>query len=146
MDAGIHAWRQSISATPASKICWATTGAASIWLSSPDACGIVAERLALSCSALEKVVLIHELGHAVSHLGTDRGGASWHDYHAATSEDKEFFAQLCTYAILLRTRHVRLLEAFMELSAIQRLKYNSWQGHRYDGPDRIRSSLQSVRE
>jgi len=48
-------------------------------------------------SRLEKVVMIHELAHAATHLGVDDENKIWDTFSAAKTETKEYFAQWYAY-------------------------------------------------
>lgn len=55
------------------------------------------DRLKIDYSALEEVVLSHELAHAANHLGVDGQGAIWENFGYAEIRVKEYFAQWYAY-------------------------------------------------
>jgi hypothetical protein len=78
--------------------------------------GIVAAGLEISPEALTKVVAIHELAHAYTHLGFDTDGHNWNTdaFSFTTTYVIEGLAQFYTEAVCrrLESRHPEILEAF----------------------------------
>jgi hypothetical protein len=74
-----------------------------------------------------KIVLIHELAHFVTHLGTD-SGRYWADFSERTStfEEKEAFAQEATHLLLRMAGYDHLVHVFDSLSHLCSQEYNDW--------------------
>jgi hypothetical protein len=72
-----------------------------------------------------KIVLIHELAHFVTHLGTAFGNY-WEDFGKATPEQKEDFAQESTHLLLRVAGYGHLVNVFDAVSHLCPTKYNIW--------------------
>jgi hypothetical protein len=73
-----------------------------------------------------KIVLIHELAHFVTHLGTTECKAHWEDFCKAESEAEEF-AQEATHLLLRAAGYGYLVHVFESLSPLCPPQYNKWQ-------------------
>jgi hypothetical protein len=82
-------------------------------------------RHALHLDDAVKIVLIHELAHYVTHLGTN-SGAYWEDFWKADSREKEEFAQDATHLLLRVAGYGHLVNVFDSLSHLCPKEYNSW--------------------
>lgn len=72
-----------------------------------------------------QIVLIHELAHFVTHLGTN-SGLLWVDFCESTREEKEAFAQEATHLLLRVAGYGHLVHVFDSLSHLCPCKYNTW--------------------
>lgn len=77
---------------------------------------------------VEKIVLIHELAHFVSHIGIgEPTKRDWRNFENAKSWDVERVAQAFTYLFIRRTEDQVLMNVFARLSAGQSEKYQQWE-------------------
>jgi hypothetical protein len=72
-----------------------------------------------------KIVLIHELAHFVTHLGT-KESAYWEGFCRAEAEEREDFAQEATHLLLRVAGYDHLVNVFDALSQLCPAKYNTW--------------------
>jgi hypothetical protein len=72
-----------------------------------------------------KIVLIHELAHFVTHLGT-ASGAYWDAFSKEDSSKKEDVAQEATHLLLRVAGYGHLIQVFDALSQLCPSKYDSW--------------------
>ena len=94
-------------------------------------CSITAKSLRIDLNSLKSIVRAHEVAHAVTHLGRDNQGRIWDHFGAATSEDKELFAQLYALRYFEIAGDKLAVNRFKRLSDRQDSRYNSWRI--YDG-------------
>jgi hypothetical protein len=93
-------------------------------------CESTAESLGISYEVLEYLVALHEISHAVTHLGEEGfpgSGIIWEFYAHADLWDKELFAQIYPLFHLAQNNDQVTLDAFKMLSMNQLVIYNSWQ-------------------
>jgi hypothetical protein len=104
-----------------------------------DNCSKVAVHIGQPPDLIARKVLLHELGHLVSHLGVFKGTCSvcseeasfnWTDFAGSAAELKEHFAQLGTYLAIYDLNSKDLESAMAELSKHQSPRYRSWELHR----------------
>jgi hypothetical protein len=89
-----------------------------------------------------KVVLIHELAHFVTHLGTN-SGACWEGFCDEESEKKEDAAQESTHLLLRVAGYGHLVQVFDALSQLCPSKYNTWR-NTWDGQLKSKETLDSI--
>ena len=93
-------------------------------------CASTAESLGTPYEALEYLVALHEISHAVTHLGEEGfpgSGIIWEFYPHADLWDKELFAQIYPLFHLAQNNDHVTLDVFRMLSLNQLVIYNSWQ-------------------
>ena len=61
---------------------------------------LCALQLEVDYEGLKRVVLLHELSHAVTHRGLDPNDRIWECFDVASRDAKEYFAQIYTYKFL----------------------------------------------
>ena len=61
---------------------------------------LCALQLKVDYEGLRRIVLLHELSHAVTHRGLDSDDKIWECFDVADKEAKEYFAQIYTYKFL----------------------------------------------
>lgn len=131
----------------------------------------VARENDLPFSVLKHKVLIHETAHAVTHLGRDSQGEIWKNFASASTDDKEFFAQIYTYLLfkaatmgddlkgylpLMNSNHPDIwprdfynpsfyIESMEKLSQTQPEQYKTWIPEKNQAPEVINSRLRAVR-
>ena len=64
---------------------------------------LCALHLGIDSADLRRIVLLHELSHAVTHRGLDSDNRIWECFDIADKEAKEYFAQIYTYKFLQDT-------------------------------------------
>lgn len=92
-------------------------------------CEDTAKSLGVGYSTLEYVVALHEITHAVTHLGEEGSpgsGIIWDFFPEADLWDKELFAQIYPLIHLVGHREMEALDVFQKLSVNQHAIYNSW--------------------
>jgi hypothetical protein len=72
-----------------------------------------------------KIVLIHELAHFVTHLGTI-SGTYWDAFSKEESDKKEDVAQEATHLLLRIAGYGHLVQVFDALSQLCPAKYDTW--------------------
>jgi len=77
---------------------------------------------------LLKVVMAHEIGHAVTHIGIDNRGSIWENFSIASRDDKELFAQIFALKCLEMRNENSAVQVFRELATKQSDVYNTWKG------------------
>lgn len=75
---------------------------------------------------LRRIVLFHELSHAVTHRGLDSDNRIWECFDIADKEAKEYFAQIYTYKFL-QDRGPSCLAIMDKLSEVQPNVYQTYQ-------------------
>ncbi len=93
-------------------------------------CESTAESLGAPYEMLEHLVAIHEISHAVTHLGEEGfpgSGIIWEFYPHADLWDKELFAQIYPLFHSAQNNDQATLDVFRMLSLNQLAIYNSWQ-------------------
>jgi hypothetical protein len=93
-------------------------------------CESTAELLGIPHQVLEYLVALHEISHAVTHLGEEGftgSGIIWEFYPHADLWDRELFAQIYPLFHLVKNKEQEALDAFKVLSRNQLAIYNSWQ-------------------
>ena len=69
--------------------------------------------------ALERIVLLHEISHAVTHRGLDEEGNIWTFFEVADDDIVEYFAQIYPYKLLKKEKQWYLLELMNKLADLQ---------------------------
>ncbi len=95
-----------------------------------EVCESTAEQFAIPYDVLEYLVALHEITHAVTHLGEEGfsgSGIIWEFYPHADLWDRELFAQVYPLFHLVKNNDQVALDAFRTLSLNQLAIYNSWQ-------------------
>jgi hypothetical protein len=93
-------------------------------------CASTAGSLGIPYEVLEHLVALHEISHAVTHLGEEGfpgSGIIWEFYPHADLWDKELFAQIYPLFHLAQNNDQVTLDAFRMLSLNQLAIYNLWQ-------------------
>ncbi len=93
-----------------------------------------ADSLDIPYGVLEYVVALHEISHAVTHLGEDGlpgSGIIWEWYARADLWDRELFAQMYPLFHFAQYDEQEALDVFQKLSANQLPIYNAWQLYRH---------------
>jgi hypothetical protein len=93
-------------------------------------CESTAELFGIPRQVLEYVVALHEVSHAVTHLGEEglpSSGIIWEWFPHADLWDKELFAQIYPLFHLVQDNQQEALDVFRMLSLNQLPIYNSWQ-------------------
>ena len=93
-------------------------------------CESTAELFGIPYQVLEYLVALHEISHAVTHLGEEGftgSGIIWAFYPHADLWDRELFAQIYPLFHLVKNNEQEALDAFRVLSRNQLAIYNSWQ-------------------
>jgi hypothetical protein len=97
-------------------------------------CETTAELLGVGYGALEYVVALHEITHAVTHLGEEGfpgSGIIWDFFPDADLWDRELFAQIYPLFHFQQRDEQGALDVFLKLSMNQHAIYNSWQVYQY---------------
>ena len=96
---------------------------------------------------LKQVVLIHEVAHAVTHLGKERGGSSriWEYFSYADQSDKELAAQAYSLFYFRKYNLDHHEVIFRKLSEHQSSAYNSWKKYERLGVVRLNQDLRSIK-
>jgi hypothetical protein len=89
-------------------------------------CKIASRALDIDNPTLTRVVIAHEIVHAVTHLGKDSSGMMWKYFGQASDLDKELFAQVYSLLCLRHRKDKSGIDAFMRLSAYGDEIYESW--------------------
>ncbi|MDE0085305.1 MAG: hypothetical protein OXU23_06305 [Candidatus Poribacteria bacterium] len=87
---------------------------------------LCALKLGVDYAGLQRIVLLHELSHAVTHRGLDSDDRIWECFDIADKESKEYFAQIYTYKFLQDTEQ-SCLTIMNKLSEIQPRTYQTYQ-------------------
>ena len=87
---------------------------------------LCALHLGVDYEGLWKIVMLHELSHAVTHRGLDSDGRIWECFDIADKESKEYFAQIYTYKFLQNTEQ-SYLTIMNKLSEVQPSVYQTYQ-------------------
>jgi hypothetical protein len=90
-----------------------------------------------------KIVLIHELAHFVTHLGTKESEAYWEDFWKPDSGEKEEFAQEATHLLLRVAGYGHLVNVFDALSHLCPPRYNTWR-QKWEGHLKKKNTLDSI--
>jgi hypothetical protein len=93
-------------------------------------CESTAELLGIPYDVLERLVALHEITHAVTHLGEEGfpgSGIIWELYPYADLWDRELFAQIYPLFHSAQNNDRATLDVFRMLSMNQLAIYNSWQ-------------------
>jgi cellulose biosynthesis protein BcsQ len=115
-----------------------------------DGCARV---LGIDRRALANVVLLHEMVHALTHLGRDLDGRRWEEFALPSSRDPAFrpsalheaLAQFFALRLLTRLDDTALLAAFERLSDHQPPEYQAWRKMREAPAESVRKILLRAR-
>ena len=108
-------------------------------------CQLAATALNVDVEILKEVVIVHEIAHAVTHLGKDSHGEIWEHFSYAETEDKELFAQIYPLLYLKDNSNSDDLEAFRKLANHQDARYNTWRSFEFKPLSEINEALYQVR-
>ena len=86
---------------------------------------LCALQLEVDYEGLWRIVLLHELSHAVTHRGLDSDGRIWECFNIADKEMKEYFAQIYTYKFLQDTEQ-SYLAIMNKLAEVQPGAYQTY--------------------
>jgi hypothetical protein len=95
----------------------------------PQLIEIVASKYKIPRDVLYEIVIYHEAAHAATHLGRDNHGRIWDSFDYAGTDDKEYFAQIYTYLLLLQNKSTDAIAAMERLSRCQPSKYKTYLDH-----------------
>ena len=87
---------------------------------------LCALKLGVDYAGLRRIVLLHELSHAVTHRGLDSNDRIWECFDIADKESKEYFAQIYPYKLLQNTEQ-SYLTIMNKLSEVQPSVYQTYQ-------------------
>ena len=105
---------------------------------------LCALKLEVDYEGLRRIVLLHELSHAVTHRGLDSDGRIWECFEIARQDAKEYFAQIYTYKFLQGSTQSCL--AIMDiLSEVQPDVYQTYKESIDKGVDIINTELLEAR-
>jgi hypothetical protein len=90
----------------------------------PRMIAVYAASLGLPMISLEKVVEIHEIAHAISHLAIDLDGNAWDRFGQSTNEIREAIAQVLTRRMVRGSADLE--RAFLALEEHQPAVYRAW--------------------
>ena len=113
-----------------------------------------AQTLDLPQRDIENVVLLHEVVHAVSHLGRDLDGRIWSDFAMPSPRELNFrpsrthenLAQYFTHRLIEQLYDDGLQRAFDSLTDNQPLEYRAWRDMRSEPIEQVRRLLLRARE
>ncbi len=105
---------------------------------------LCALKLGVNYAGLRKVVMLHELSHAVTHRGLDSNDRMWECFDIADKESKEYFAQIYTYKFLQNTEQ-SYLTIMNKLSEVQPSVYQTYQKSIDIGVNLINGELLAAR-
>ncbi len=111
-------------------------------------CAVTASALKVAYDELEYVVALHEVSHAVTHLGEENrlnSGLIWEYFNLADPFDKELFAQVYPLFYLENRREKDAVDTFFRLANYQSGIYNSWRIYRRLGIGDINELLRLLR-
>ena len=109
-------------------------------------CQLAATALNVDVEVLKEVIIVHEIAHAVTHLGKDNYGKIWEHFSNAETEDKELFAQI--YPLLYfkeKSGKSEALKTFRRLAEHQDARYNAWRSYETKPLSEINEALHQVR-
>lgn len=98
-------------------------------------------KLEIDYETLKQIVLIHELSHAITHLGKDSENNIWEHFDIALIEDKEYFAQIYTYKLLAEDNYTSALEVLNKLTETQIEVYQTYKKSISNGISEINNDL-----
>lgn len=102
-------------------------------------------QLELDYEGLYSIVLMHELSHAITHRGTDSDNQIWEYFDIATSDIKEYFAQIYTYKQIQLDNNVLLISIMNKLSKAQTDVYQSYKNAIESPVEKINQELLKAR-
>ena len=91
------------------------------------AANVLKDAIRVDAEMLKQVVEIHEIAHAVTHIGRDADDGIWEYFELAGSEVKEFFAQAYSMKYYQSKNDEIHMKILAELSKHQDDRYNLWQ-------------------
>ena len=108
-------------------------------------CRMAATTLDVDVEALKRVVLTHEIAHAVTHLGVDSRGHSWRYFDLALVADKEMFAQIYSLRYFKDKSKALHETIFRKLAEHQDGQYNTWREYEFQPLDTINGHFHKTR-
>lgn len=108
-----------------------------------------AHKLTINAQHLKDIVLLHELGHWITHKLPYKDGSVWSNYHIDTNDIEltnvhEGWAQLLTWWIVKDIG--QLNDAFTKLNKKQSPPYQVWEKFKDENTDDVCKSLLKMRE
>ena len=94
---------------------------------------------------LQHVILVHQVAHAVAHLGRDACGREWRHYGVASTHHKELFAQAYSLFYFRQQKQSWSELIFRKLARRQGATYNSWRDYEKTGVSDLNAKLLEVR-
>jgi len=94
---------------------------------------------------LHRIVLLHEIAHAVTHRGREPDGSLWDLFIAAEAEKKEYFAQIYAYKQLEREGETTAITAMDALADQQPDIYQTYRSATAEDVTAINASLVEAR-
>ena len=110
-----------------------------------ELCLVSAKVLRVDVEILKQVVEVHEIVHAVTHIGEDERGGRWSYFDLASTEDKELFAQAYSMKYYESTDDNLHLEVFENLSKHQDCRYNLWRKWKGRSTESLNEELRKAR-
>jgi len=111
-----------------------------------DLIALASISLDVTPTALSTVVLMHELAHAMTHLGKDADGAIWEHFSIASEHDKELFAQIYSHLYFVETGDIDHADIMRRLCDSQPEQYSSWKSLANETRGEINRRLLSARK
>ena len=108
-------------------------------------CQLAAAAMNVDVEVLKEVVIVHEIAHAITHLGKDNDGRIWEHFGNAETEDQELFAQIYPLLYFKESGNSEALEVFRKLAKHQDARYNSWRSYQTKSLSEINEALHQVR-
>jgi hypothetical protein len=110
-------------------------------------CDLVASQLKVDNEWLRYLVTIHEIAHAVTHLGGDifTLDPSWKNFDRADKSDKESLAQAYTFFFLKKRNNLEALRVFKEINKFQSARYRGWEKFENEGLGALNAELRKKR-
>jgi len=106
---------------------------------------LCALKMGVDESILHRIVLLHEIAHAVTHRGREPDGSIWDLFAAAEEEKKEYFAQIYTYKQLEREGETAAITAMDALADQQPNLYQTYRSTTAQDVADINASLLEAR-
>lgn len=106
---------------------------------------LCALKVGLDESILHRIVLLHEIAHAITHRGRELDGSIWDLFVAAEAEKKEYFAQIYTYKQLEREGKTAAITAMDALADQQPNIYQTYRSATAQDVATINASLLEAR-
>ncbi len=109
-------------------------------------CEAVADSTHVSRKALERVVLAHQVTHAITHLGIDREGNIWRNFSASDEEARELLAHIYPLKYFVKNKEEEEIQAFRLLAKHQADAHNKWRLYEDKSMDEINQLMLDMRK